>query len=118
MPVKKKGTIFRVTGLSASRPDEELSTALKAAIYDNLTEDEQLSLNVKATVVPSCYSDEEKVALVEFQGGVPEFLSELIANPLGDFQIEMGDTDINFDQNFYLFTQLYTPTPGLPVTAE
>jgi hypothetical protein len=35
--------------------------------------------------VPSCYDNEEKIALVEFRGGVPAFLSELMANPLGDW---------------------------------
>jgi hypothetical protein len=46
-------------------------------------------------IVPSCYDNErEKVALLEFRGGFPNFLSELKANPLGDWQVEMGDTDI------------------------
>lgn len=60
----------------------------------------------------------KKVALVEFYGGVPAFLSELTTNPLGDWQVEMGDTDISFDQHFFGFTQLYTPKPDAPVTAE
>lgn len=77
-----KGTVFRVTGLSASQPDDELKKALKAAINDNLEEDEQSKLTV--AIVPSCYNNEEKVALVEFHGGVPAFLSELLADPLGD----------------------------------
>jgi hypothetical protein len=49
---------------------------------------------------------------------VPAFLSELVANPLGDWQVEMGDTDISFDQHFFGFTQLYTPELGSSVTAE
>jgi hypothetical protein len=118
MSARKKGTVFRVTGLPTSQSDDELNEALKAAIDDNLAEDEQSKLTVNAAIVPSCYGNDEKVALVEFYGGVPAFLSELMANPLGDWQVEMGDTDISFDQHFFGFTQLYTPKPGSPATAE
>lgn len=58
--------------------------------------------------MPSCCDDKEKVALVECRGGLPTFLSELTAESLGESQMEMGDTDINFDQPFFGFTQLYT----------
>jgi hypothetical protein len=117
MPSKKKGPIFRVTGLPAEQPDEELNTELRAAIGDNLS-DEDKPLSFTTTVLPSCYNDQERVALVEFHGVVPDFLSDLVTNPLGDWQIEMGDTDINFDQHFLGFTQLYTPKLDAPVTAE
>ncbi|KFY95938.1 hypothetical protein V498_03016 [Pseudogymnoascus sp. VKM F-4517 (FW-2822)] len=119
MAAKKKGVVFRVTGLPASQPDDELKEALKAAIDNNLEEDEPSKVTLNAAIVSSCYNNDEKVALVEFQGGVPAFLSELMADPLGDCQVEMGDdTDISFDQHFFGFTQLYTPKPGSPTTAE
>ncbi|KAF2625895.1 hypothetical protein BU25DRAFT_412148 [Macroventuria anomochaeta] len=118
MPATKKGPVLRVTGLAASQPDEELMASLKAAIDDSLTNDEQSRVDVRVAVVPSCYNDEEKVALVECRGGVPAFLSELIADPLEESQMEMGDTDINFDQHFFGFTQLYTPQPGSLVVAD
>ncbi|OBT52297.1 hypothetical protein VE04_07697, partial [Pseudogymnoascus sp. 24MN13] len=118
MASRKKGTVFRVTSLPASQPDDELIDALKAAIDDNLAADEQSKPTVNAAIVPSCYDNDEKVALVEFHSGVPAFLSELMANPLGDCEVEMGDTDISFDQHFFGFTQLYTPNPGSPVTAD
>lgn len=118
MAAKKKGVVFRVTGLPASQPDDELKEALKAAIDDNLAEDEESKLTFNATILPSCYDNEKKVALVEFHGGVPEFLSELTANPLDDWQVEMGDTDIDFDRHFFGFTQLYMPKPDSTVTAE
>ncbi|OBT66186.1 hypothetical protein VE03_05134 [Pseudogymnoascus sp. 23342-1-I1] len=118
MAARNKGPVFRVTGLPALQPDDELKAALKAAIDDNLAEDEQLKLTPNIAIVPSCYDNDEKVALVEFRGGVPAFLSELMANPLGDWQVEMGDTDISFDQHFFGFTQLYTPKPGSPATAD
>jgi hypothetical protein len=118
MAARKKGPVFRVTGLTASQPDDELAMSLKATIGNKLAEDEQSKLTVITAVVPSCYDNEEKVALVEFHGGVPAFLSELMADPLGDWQVEMGDRDINFDRHFLGFTQLYTPKPDVRVTAE
>jgi hypothetical protein len=118
MAARKKGPVFRVTGLPASQPDDELATSLRAAIADNLAEDERTKLAVTTALVPSCYDNEEKVALIEFHGGVPAFLSGLMVNPLGDWQVEMGDTDLSFDCHFFGFTQLYTPEADLPVTAE
>jgi hypothetical protein len=113
----KKGPVLRVTGLAASQPDDELAAELKAAINDDLTDEEKSKIDVRVAVVPSCYN-EKKVALVECRGGLPAFLSELTADPLGESPMEMGDTDINFDQHFFGFTQLYTPQPDAPVTAE
>jgi hypothetical protein len=79
-----KGTVFRVIGLPASQPNDELSTTLKASIDDNLADGEQSTLTVNTAIVPSCYNNDEKVALVEFHGGVPAFLSDLMTNPLDD----------------------------------
>jgi hypothetical protein len=127
MVARKKGVVFRVSGLPASRSDDELKETLKFAIEDNLEADEQSKLTFHAAIVPSCYGNGEKVALVEFGSGVPAFLSKLMVNPLDDpahnppddWQIELDDdTDISFDKNFFGFTQLYAPNPGLPVTAE
>ena len=118
MAALKKGPVLRVTGLAASQPDDELKAELKAAIRDNLTDEEKSKIDVRVAVVPSCYNNKEKVALVECRGGLPAFLSELTADPLGESQMEMGDTDINFNQHFFGFTQLYMPQPDAPVTAE
>ncbi|OCK73381.1 hypothetical protein K432DRAFT_410741 [Lepidopterella palustris CBS 459.81] len=119
MAARKKGPMFRVTGLPASQPDDELNATLKATIEENLLEEETSRLTVSTAIVPSCYDNEhERVALVEFHGGVPMFLSELVANPLGDWQVEMSDTDISFDCHFFGFTQLYTPKPDAPITAD
>ncbi|KAF2727898.1 hypothetical protein EJ04DRAFT_450416 [Polyplosphaeria fusca] len=113
-----KGPVFRVTGLPASQPDAELTALLEAAIHDSLTKKEWSKQTVSIATAPSCYDDNEKVALVEFHGGSPAFLSELKDNPLGDWQVEIGDTDISFDQHFFGFTQLYTPKADSPVTAD
>lgn len=113
----KKSKIFRVTGLETAQPD--VLDTLKATILDNLLEQERSRIQVVTAILPSCYDDErEKVALVEFRGGVPSFLSKLEANPLQDLQVEMGGTDINFDLHFHGFTQLYVPEPGVPIAAE
>ena len=85
----KKGPIFRVTGLPADQPDDALKVELEAAIDSNLSKEERPKIQVMMDVVPSCYDNErEKAALLEFQGGFPDFLSELKANPLGDWQVE------------------------------
>jgi hypothetical protein len=118
MAAAKKGPVLRITGLAASQPDEELTASLNAVISDNLTNEEKLTIDVRVAVVPSCYDNEEKVALVECRGGLPAFLSELTADPLAEWQMEMGNTDISFDQHFFGFTQLYAPERDAPVIAE
>jgi hypothetical protein len=118
MVARTKSPVFRVTGLPASQPDEELTTLLKVAINENLTEEEQSRIEIKVAVVPSCYDDGEKVALTEYYGGVPAFLDKLTSDPLSDCQIEMGDTDIDFDSHFFGFTQLYSPKADALVSAE
>lgn len=118
LATRKKGTVFRVSGLPASQSDDELKEALIAVINDNLANNEKSELRVNVVIVPSCYENDERVALVEFYGGVPAFLSGLTTNPLDDWQVEMGDEDISFDQHFFGFTQLYAPQTDSPATAE
>ena len=119
MAARRKSTVYRVTGLLTAQPDDELDTALKAAINESLSEQEKSELQVITTIVPSCYNSEhERVALVEFRDRVPSFLAELVSTPLEGWQIEMGDTDIGFDCHFFGFTQLYKPRLEEQVTAE
>jgi hypothetical protein len=116
---QRKSPVFRVTGLLAMQPDDELNTTLRAAIDKNLNEEEKSNLRFSTIVLPSCYGNEqERVALVEFSGGIPTFLSGLVANSLEDEQVEMGSTDISFDCHFFGFTQLYSPKLGSRITAE
>ncbi|KAJ5712968.1 uncharacterized protein N7483_010149 [Penicillium malachiteum] len=113
----KKSHVFRVTGLSREQPDGDLETTLQEALNDNFAEDERSHIMAAITIVPSCYeSDTQRVALVQFRGGVPEFLHDL--NPLGDWQVEMGDDDINFDSHFFGFTQLSALEENKPVDAD
>lgn len=70
----RNSTVFRVTGLETTQPDDALAVVLKAAIHGNLLEEERSALKSFTVVVPSCYDDEsERVALVEFRGGFPSF---------------------------------------------
>ncbi|KAF2008357.1 hypothetical protein BU24DRAFT_429452 [Aaosphaeria arxii CBS 175.79] len=114
-----RGPVFRVAGLQASRPDDKLKAALTAAIDANLSENERSTITIQADIVPSCYDhDGQRVALVEFGGGVPSFLAALTADPLASWQIEMGDDDVNFDRHFFGFTQLYAPKADACITAD
>ncbi|KAF3002783.1 hypothetical protein E8E15_001031, partial [Penicillium rubens] len=119
MASQRKSHVFRVTGLSRELPDRDLKTAVQRALNDNFTDDERSHITAEVTIVPSCYeSDTERAALVQFRGGVPQFLYELRVDPLGDWQVEMGDNDINFDCHFFGFTQLYAPDDNEPVVAD
>ena len=114
-----KSIVFRVTGLPNDQTATQLAARLRSVIDENLREEERPRVNAKVALVPSCRIDDEtSIALVEFVGDVPHFLSDLIKNPLGDWQVEMGDTDINFDRHFFGFTQLYATDPEKTVIAE
>ncbi|KAF3074352.1 hypothetical protein CFAM422_003689 [Trichoderma lentiforme] len=113
---RQKNLVFRVTGLPASQTNDALVDFIRKNL---LKGEEQSQSKVTVSIVPSCSNNkQETVALVEFGGRVPDFLSALDANPLEDCQVEMGDVDINFDQHFFGFTQLYTPQADKPVTAD
>lgn len=119
MASQRKSPAFRVTGLSRERPDGNLKVALQEALNDNFTDDERSHIKAEITIVPSCYeSDIERVALVQFGGGMPQFLHELRVDPLRVWQVEMEDNDITFDCHFFGFTQLYAPDETEPVVAR
>ncbi|KAJ5358338.1 uncharacterized protein N7496_010751 [Penicillium cataractarum] len=106
-------------GFGHGRPDGDLKAALQKVLDDSFTDDERSQIKAEITIVPSCYeSDTQRVALVQFRGGVPQFLGELRIDPLGAWQVEMGDDDINFDSHFFGFTQLYAPDENEPVVAD
>jgi protein SERAC1 len=113
-----RSTIYRVIGLPIDKAENEIQSALTETIHNLLTEDEKKQAKLEITCIPSCDGSQTSSALVEFKGANPEFLSQLAQNPLGDWQVEMGDEDINFDRHFFGFTQLYPTAPGQPVSAE
>jgi hypothetical protein len=88
MASQRTSHVFRVTGLSRELPDGDLKTALQEVLNDNLTDDERSQIKIEITIVPSCYeSDTQRGALVQFRGGVPQFLTELTADPLREWQV-------------------------------
>ncbi|RDW73410.1 hypothetical protein BP6252_07317 [Coleophoma cylindrospora] len=113
-----RGTVFRVTGLPLDEAELDIKSRLDKTIHDHLQDDERERIEVFVACIPSCEGDQTSNALVEFKGGSPSFLSRLEHDPLSDWQIEMGEDDINFDRHFFGFTQLYPTAPGKPVTAE
>jgi protein SERAC1 len=118
MPGSAKSKVFRVTGLPVGEAEPDVQSTLAKTIHDLLSDDEKLRLEVRIACIPSCDQNKTSSALVEFRDCTPKFLSLLEHNLLGDWQVEMGNTDINFDCHFFGFTQLYATNPGLPVTAE
>jgi hypothetical protein len=85
MASQRKSHVFRVTGLSRNQSDETLEKSLQNTFNDNFTNEERSQIQSSIAILPSCYGpDRERVALVQFRGGVPQFLSELIMNPLTD----------------------------------
>lgn len=119
MATADKSTVFRVTGLPSDQTDHQLAARLSSVIDEKLQEEEKPRIKVKVVLAPSCQKDDRSsIALVDFEGGIPQFLNRLNQDPLGDWQMEMGDTDINFDRHFHGFTQLYTTEPEEAVSAE
>jgi hypothetical protein len=118
MATKRKSILFRVTGLPSNETDIRLATRLRSVIEENLQKEEIIRITTKVALVPPCRIDEKTlIALVEFSE-IPQFLSGLVENPLGDWQVEMDDTDISFDLHLFGFTQLYATEPGNAVIAE
>jgi hypothetical protein len=83
-----------VTGLPVGKAEPDVQSMLVQTIRDILSNDEQQRLEVRVSCVPSCDGSQTLSALVEFKGGNPKFLSQLDHNPLGDWEVKMGDEDI------------------------
>lgn len=118
MAKNARSTVFRVTGLPLGKAEGDTESQLSEKISDLLKNDGQEDVQAIISCVPSCDDEQTSSALVEFKGGMPKFLSQLEYDPLDNWQVEMGDDDINFDQHFFGFTQLYSTAPEKPVAAE
>jgi hypothetical protein len=119
MSLSRRTTVFRVRGLPAVEL-EHAKSSLTAIIDKQLSEEEKQTIKSQVTIVPSCDDNGETLTgLVDFKDGIPDFLSELASNPLGDLPVEIGDgaDDISFDRHFHEFTQLYS-TKDNAITAE
>jgi protein SERAC1 len=118
MPPSSRATVFRVRGLLAGDLDKA-EDSLIATIDEHLSDKDRQTIETQITIVPTCDDEKTLTALVDFGGGIPDFLSELTANPLGEWQVEMKDADdISFDRHFHGFTQLYNTEEKGTITAE
>jgi hypothetical protein len=86
--------------------DEQARSFLRAAIYVELGE-ERKRLKIGIEIIPCCYREGQRSALVHFVGGDPKFTFDQDGQPKEEFQISVDSADINFDRNFYGFTQMY-----------
>jgi len=96
--------------------DQQAEGFLKAAILIELSSDERSSLKTRIEILPSCYHDDTRSALLHFDGGVPKFLQSCAKQLVEERQIDVYDIDLNIDRNFYGFTQMYATAEN--ITAE
>lgn len=106
--------VFRVRGLPLGT-ETEIISYLDRVLRLHASEPE-LQRRGKVTVAPSCDDDKTSVALLEWKGDAPDFLSSL-GNKRAK-GIELDDRDISFDDHFYGLTQLYSTREGEPINAE
>lgn len=119
MASTEKPIVFRVRGLPTESSKGSVVTLLTDVINKHLREEEQQNSKPSIKIAPSCYdSGLSSIALVEFQNGVPQFLSELVADPLAEWQMELEHGDITFDRHFFGFTQMYANPSETTITAE
>ena len=111
-----KSTVFRITGLPIG-PEDQIRSSLEQAL-DQQASTSELQRRGSITIAPSCYDDRTSVALLEWKGDTPGFLSSLDTNPLSSWEMELDYEDISFDRHFFGFTQLYSTTPEQPINAE
>ena len=113
---RTKSTVFRITGLPIG-PEDETRSSLKEGLQQQASSLELKRLG-NITVVPSCYDDQTSVALLEWKGETPDFLSSLVISPLSSWEIELDGEDISFDRHFLGFTQLYNTASKQPINTE
>jgi hypothetical protein len=113
--LKETLSSFRERELS---DDQQAESFLRAAICLELTADERKRLKIKIEIIPCCYNGGQRSALVHFVGSpeLPQFTLDRKGKPRDECQISVDTADINFDLNFYGFTQMYA-TEG-DITAE
>ncbi|KAF2010868.1 hypothetical protein BU24DRAFT_496047 [Aaosphaeria arxii CBS 175.79] len=116
--IMTKNPVFRVSGLPAQQPDDELKAMLTTEINKRLTEHERSTADVEVAIVPACSDQRRKVALVEFGGDWPHFLRELLDGTKDVWPLKVTPKRYyNFDCEFSGFTQLYK-TATDAVTAD
>jgi hypothetical protein len=93
-------------------------------------EPDEADIKFEVTPIPSCYSSSRSTssALIKTENGYPNFLMDLISDPLDMLHIEVGSDDtashdsqrigITVDQHFHGFTQAYFASPDEEISAE
>jgi hypothetical protein len=95
--------------------DQQAESFLKAAILIELSSDERSSLKTRIEILPSCYHDNIRSALLHFRNGVPKFLQSSTNELVEECQTDVYDVDLNIDRNFYGFTQMYATAKNITV---
>lgn len=91
---------------------------MKAALSARFTNDERDMIEIEASIVPSCDATDDAVtALLCFKPKAPAYLDPLYRD-FDDTQIDTEVGHLNFDKNFFGFTQLYPTPTGHKITAE
>ncbi|KAF8252046.1 hypothetical protein K440DRAFT_658313 [Wilcoxina mikolae CBS 423.85] len=107
--------------------EDRLATAIvKAAVQPELSADERKSLRVCIEVIPSCYSDNKRCALLHFSWlgkrrplnddrapPIPKSVLDNSGKQREEFQLSVDDVILNVDRHFYGMTQLIIAVTGL-----
>jgi hypothetical protein len=118
---KSKSVFYRASGFERGTNKKAVWNIIK----HHLRKDEE-ELPVDITVLPTCGStrDDSSIAIIRFpKHRQPDFLAELVDNPLGEKVVTSKTDDgtlryVVFDRHFHGFTQLYATSNDKPVRAE
>ncbi|KAK2596797.1 hypothetical protein QQS21_006126 [Conoideocrella luteorostrata] len=120
-----KDTVYRVTGLPASKTEDGLRTAIRALIEEKLPEDERHLIELDVAIMPDCAKENTwKVALVKLlvqkqeHNELLQFPYKLESQPTGIWQTILDGAEISFDRHFHGFTQLNTPKTDSSINAD
>lgn len=108
MAPSKKSAVYRVTGVPHTATLDNLKDVLSKEFSS-----EESSITIKATLFPSCYGDRTQTGLIQFEPTLPAFLGGV-----SDYQLDMGESGLDIDQDFYGLTQLYPTEAGVKIPAE
>jgi hypothetical protein len=125
---KPRPVVFRVCDIP-QMPPAGVKSFLNNLIQSRLNPDEA-HIKFEISPIPSCYASFRKTssALIKTENGYPNFLMDLVSDPLDMLHMEaglenMGGDDsrrigITVDQHCHGFTQAYFTTPDEEITAE
>lgn len=109
--IKNRNT-FRASNIPTKTTIEQL----KEVISRELTPEENATIGIEITLTASCTNNGvTQTAIIKFKPETPAFLTG--GGLERGYQIEVGDTDVEIDQDFYGLTQLY-PTTGGKIAME